>query len=237
MTGEDEGVVQVGWLGEPGRSGEEYPTLVLVHGYGSNEGDLISAMPAVGAFLPDIRAKVLAVRGFFEIPGRPGGYSWFPGDARAQPADEQIAATADRLGRLISKHTSSAVLLGFSQGMCAAITVMRRRPSLVAGLVALSGFSFDVEQPGDRWLAAEVAVGRGIPAFYGRDPADPAIPDHASAWAVGFLRRHTALEEKTYPGMGHSLSMPELADVVQFLRPLIAAPADDAESVSGQPVR
>jgi phospholipase/carboxylesterase len=223
MTIDDEGVMQIGWLGEPGRDGEHLPTLVLLHGYGSNENDLISAMPVVSAFLPDIRAEVLAVRGFFPIPGRPGGYSWFPGNAWEQPSAQRIAATADRIAGLVRERSESAVFLGFSQGMCAAITVLRRFPRLVRGLVALSGFSFDADQPGDQWLADEVRAGRGLPAFYGWDPADPAIPGYASAWALQFLRTHTALEEKTYPGMGHSLSMDEIGDVVNFLRPLIVS--------------
>ena len=45
---------------------------------------------------------------------------------------------------------------------------------------------------------------------------------YASAWALEYLRDHTRLTERSYPGMGHSLSMPEIADVVRFLRPLLA---------------
>jgi len=221
VTSDDNSVVQVNWLGEPRHDAEQVPTLVLLHGYGSNEHDLVSALPIVGALLPDISAKVLAVRGFFDIPGRPGRYSWFPGQVWVQPGQPGIAATADRLAGLVAEHTDSAVWLGFSQGMCAAIAVLRRRPRLFRGLVGLSGFSFDAEQQADNWLADEVSAGRGVPAFYGRDPADPAIPDYASAWALGFLREHTRLEERTYPRMGHSLSMEEISDVVQFLRPLL----------------
>jgi len=221
MPSDDNSVVQVNWLGERRRDGERVATLVLLHGYGSNEQDLISALPVMSALLPDVSAKVLAVRGFFDIPGSTGGYSWFPGQVFVQPVRAAIATTADRLADLISEHTESAVWLGFSQGMCAAIAVLRRRPLLFRGLVGLSGFSFDDEQPADNWLADEASAGRGVPAFYGRDPADPAIPDYASAWALGFLREHTRLEERTYPRMGHSLSMEEISDVVRFLRPLL----------------
>ena len=39
-----------------------------------------------------------------------------------------------------------------------------------------------------------------------------------------FLRTHTDLEEHSYPGMGHSVSMPEIADLTRFLRRTLPAP-------------
>jgi phospholipase/carboxylesterase len=220
MTINDRPRVEQRWLGS-GQRLTAPPTLVLLHGYGSSERDLVSVLPVVEALLPGVDAQVLAVRGAFSIAGRPGRYSWFPGDVWVQPVPEQIAEVADAVADAVAEHTESAVWLGFSQGMCAAMTVLRRRPEMVDALVALSGFSFDVDQPGDTHLARELAAGRGVPAFYGRDPADPAIPAFASAWALRYLRGHTALQEHSYPGLGHSLSMPELADVISFLGPLL----------------
>ncbi len=210
--------VEVRALGDP-RPGA--PTLVLLHGYGSSERDLVSALPVISSYLPGVSAQVLAVRGPYPIPGRPGRYSWFPGDVWVQPSPEDIGSSADRIADAVTQHCDDAVWLGFSQGMCAAVTVLRRRPELVRGLVALSGFSYEADQPGDAQLARTAAADRGIPAFYGRDPADPAIPAFASAWALRFLRTHTALQERSYPGIGHSLSMAEIADLVQFLEPLL----------------
>lgn len=220
MTETDRPRVEVRWLGN-GRQLAASPTLVLLHGYGSSERDLVSVLPVVEALLPGVDAKVLAIRGFFPIAGRPGRYSWFPGDVWVQPPPAEIGQVADTLADTVAEHTDAAVWLGFSQGMCAAMAVLRRRPELVDGLVALSGFSFDVDQPGDAQLGRDAAAGRGVPAFYGRDPADPAIPAFASAWALRYLRAHTAVQEHSYPGMGHSLSMPEIADVVAFLAPLL----------------
>ena len=220
MSRDDSPRVEVRRLGEP-QSSRSAATLVLLHGYGSNERDLLSVLPVVQALLPGVHATVLAVRGAFPVAGRSDGFSWFPGDVWVQPTAGQIAAAADRIADVVAAHTDQAVWLGFSQGMCAAITVLRRRPDLVQALVALSGFSFDVDQPGDERLARSVAAGRGVPAFYGRDPADPAIPGFASAWALRYLRTHTALQERSYPRMGHSLSMPEIADVLRFLDPFL----------------
>jgi phospholipase/carboxylesterase len=229
MTRTNAASIEVRWLGN-GQQLTDPPTLVLLHGYGSSERDLVSVLPMVEAFLPGVDAKVLAVRGSFAITGRPGRYSWFPGDVWVQPPPEQIGQVADALAAAVAEHTAAAVWLGFSQGMCAAVTVLRRHPQLVSGLVALSGFSFDVDQPGDAQLAREVAAGRGVPAFYGRDPADPAIPAFASAWALRYLRTHTALQEHSYPGMGHSLSMPEITDLTAFLGPLLRSGGADRQT-------
>lgn len=218
--------VEIGWLGASRPAGVAGPALVVLHGYGANERDLMTMLPVLGMLLPGVSAKVIAVRGFYPVQHRGRrGYSWFPGAVATQPPAAEIALVADRVAELVAQHTERAVWLGFSQGMCTAMTVLRRRPHLVAGLVALSGFSWDAGQPADDSLAAAVADGRGVPAFYGRDPADPAIPPYASAWALDYLRTHTRLEEHSYPGMGHSLSMPEIGDVVGFLRPLLSTPA------------
>lgn len=213
------GTVQVGRIGRPGPSS---PTMVVLHGYGANERDLMGMLPVLGMMLPGVDAQILGIRGFYDVVHRGrSGHSWFPGAVDTQPPDDQIAAVGDRILTMVTEHTDRAVWLGFSQGMCAAMTAVRRRPQVCAGLVALSGFSWAAGQPGDASMAAAVRAGRGIPAFYGRDPADPAIPGYASAWALDFLRDHTALTARSYPGMGHSLSMPEIADVVGFLRPLL----------------
>lgn len=214
------GTVQVGRIGRPG---PDAPTLVVLHGYGANERDLMSMLPVLGAMLPGVTATVLGIRGFYDVIHRGrSGHSWFPGAVATPPPADGIAAVGDRIVDMVTGHTDAAVWLGFSQGMCAAMTAIRRRPTVCRGLIALSGFSWVAPQPGDAAMAAAVRSGGGIPTFYGRDPADPAIPGYASAWALEFLREHTRLTERSYPGMGHSLSMPEIVDVVGFLRPLLA---------------
>jgi len=211
--------VRTGWLGVPG--GDDAPTLVLLHGNGGNNADLLALLPVMSSLLPGISVRVVSIRGAYPAARRPGGYSWFPEPVHVQPPAEVIAVQVDRLIRLIGDQAQRVVLFGYSQGMCAAILAMRRRPDLVRALVALSGFVFDAPQPGDAELSVRVRSGHGIPAFYGRDPADPAIPGFASAFALEFLRDHTALTERSYPGMGHGTSFAEVADVVAFLRTVL----------------
>ena len=208
---------QVRWLGRPVPDDRAAPTLVLLHGYGSSEADLIALMPALTLFLPGVSARVVAVRGPDPVPGR-RGHAWFPGPLLAQPPLADIARTGELVAKVVHHYAASAMLLGFSQGMAAAITTMRRHPDLVNGLVGLSGYLYDDAHPGDHQLEVMATSGHGVPAFVGYDPRDPRVPGVALRHAVTFLRTHTALEEHTYPGMGHSISMPEITDVARFLQ-------------------
>jgi phospholipase/carboxylesterase len=215
---------QVRWLGDPRPDDETVPTLVLLHGFGSSEADLAAVVPAIGMFLPGVSARVLTVRGSHPAAGR-RGYAWFPGPLMTQPPLADIARTGDVIADVIRRYTTSALLLGFSQGMAAAITTMRRHPDLVGALVGLSGYLYDDGHPGDGQLAVMAISGHGVPAFVGYDPADPRVPAVAREHAVTFLRTHSALEEHTYPGMGHSISMPEIMDAAAFLRRRLTARA------------
>ena len=87
-----------------GTRGRKVPTLVLLHGYGSNEKDLISLVPAVRMFLPGINARVIAVRASHQAPGRPRGFSWFPGSVMMQPSTAAIGATADAVADVIRRY-------------------------------------------------------------------------------------------------------------------------------------
>jgi phospholipase/carboxylesterase len=215
---------QVRWLGRPTPDDPAAATLVLLHGYGSSEADLIAVVPALALFLPGVSARVVAVRGPYPAPDR-RGHAWFPGPLMAQPPLADIARTGELIARVIRHYATSALLIGFSQGMAAAITTMRRYPDLVGGLVGLSGYRYDDAHPGDHQLQVMATSGHGIPAFVGYDPRDPRVPGVALRHAVTFLQTHTALEEHTYPGMGHSISMPEITDVAHFLRRRLAVRA------------
>lgn len=215
------------WLG-PARAADDpaTPLLVLLHGYGSHEGHMLALAPALQMFLPGVSARVLAVRGSFPATERrlAGGSAWFPGPLMEQPPAADIALVADRVAAAIRTHAAPrgpVVVAGFSQGMCTAITVLRRHPSLITGLVGLSGYLYDTVEPGDAELAVRATAGHGVPAFVGYDPADPRVPAVARQWAVDFLRTHTALTERTYPGMGHSVAPAEVMDVAGFLRSLL----------------
>lgn len=183
------------------------PLLVLLHGYGSNEGDLFGLAP----HLP-LRPVIASLR----APLRAGpGYSWYDIDG---VSNEQRAAGADAAARgilhwLDGVPTTSVGLLGFSQGGAMSIQLLRHAPERFGFAVSLAGFVVPGEAPADARLA-DLAP----PVFWGRGTDDLVIPASFVEATQRWLPHHADLTERIYEGLGHSVSEPELADVLTFLR-------------------
>jgi phospholipase/carboxylesterase len=187
------------------------PVLVLLHGYGSFEGDLLSLVDR-----PDL--ELFAPRA--PLPAGPG-FAWAPivDVGRPDPVPVQ-AITAELLAFLDSQLGTGRriALLGFSQGGLMVTQLLRARPGAFAAGVVLSGFTLAGEQPGDGELVADPP-----PVFYGRGDADQVVPADASARASTWLAAHTRLTERVYPGLAHSVSLAEQADLSAFLAEVLPA--------------
>lgn len=191
----------------PERERAGRPHLVLLHGYGSNEGDLFQLAP----YLP-LTFVIAAPRA--PLPHPMGlGFSWFPLDDGIDTADVDRAADdlADWIEQIAGK-ASRVGILGFSQGGCVGLQVLRRSPGVADALVMLAGARHPEEDPGDEAMAA-----RRPPVFSGRGTADEVIPAWRFADTADWLPEHSRLTERIYEGLGHAVSDAMLADVVTFL--------------------
>jgi phospholipase/carboxylesterase len=191
----------------PERERAGRPLLVLLHGFGSHEGDLFSLSPGLplGPVVAALRAPV---------PAGPG-FAWFsldPDVSDEQKHLEADAAAAAVLDWLDETASTSIGLLGFSQGGAIALQVMRLAPQRVQYSLVLSGFVAGDSHPGDEALAAVRP-----PVFWGRGSADPMIPgaliDRTDRW----LPNHSTLDSRIYEGLGHSIANRELHDVNTFI--------------------
>ena len=183
------------------------PLLVLLHGYGSHEGDLFGLSP----HLP-LQPVIASVR----APLRAGpGYAWYglEGETPESRSEGADAAARGLLHWLDGVQASSVGLLGFSQGGAMSIHLLRHAPERFDFAVSLAGFVVQGDAPADARLAALAP-----PVFWGRGTHDAVIPpafvDHTQSW----LPKHSTLTERIYEGLGHSVSEAELADVLTFLR-------------------
>lgn len=178
--------------------------LVLLHGYGADERDLLPIVPALGG--DDV---VVSLRGPVTLEW--GGAAWADG-----PRDEVLRgagigeAADDVLAWLdgLTETPSTVRLLGFSQGGAVALALVRRAPERFDRVVAIAGFVTDEPD----------AAAPGAPVFWGRGEADPVIPPDAVARTAGWLGTDPNATIRVYPGLGHSISQEELADVAAFLR-------------------
>lgn len=183
---------------------------VLLHGYGSNEFDLIPL------------ARELGLKGpieSFVAPQKAGnGHAWFaiergPDGSRAEPAEVDAA-----LGRLISSlavlrdlHDGhELVLLGFSQGAMMTMLAAAEHPGAFDRGIALSGALPRPLKP--------TAVGTRPQLFLGHGDGDRVVSLERGRAAEAALREAgVPLTFREYPGMGHRVDPRVVADVREWL--------------------
>ena len=191
-------------------------TAVLLHGFGSDEGDLASIGRAVLDDLP-----WLSPRGMIDLPH--GGAAWFPISTPGMPDPASVDDATGSLWDWIDETVGSAAVIvpiGFSQGGLMATQLLRTRPARVAATVVLGGFVQAAVQPADEQLSAQRPA-----VFWGRGEDDQVITAAAVARTSDWLPGHSTLTARTYPRLAHSISPAELADVRAFLGDTLAGAA------------
>jgi phospholipase/carboxylesterase len=154
-------------------AGEPEGALVLLHGRGTSEHDLV---PLLDDLDPDRRLVGVTPRGPLELP--PGGAHWYvvrrvgyPEPDSFIPTFERLTAWFDALPEAIGVAPERIVLGGFSQGaaMSYALGLGEGRPR-PAGLIALSGFMPTVDG-----LTLALDGLDGYPVAIGHGSLDPVI--------------------------------------------------------------
>ena len=196
-------------------AGAPQGALVLLHGRGTDEHDLL---PLADALDPQRRLVAVTPRGPLTLPGQPGAH-WYAVPRVGFPDEQTFAATYARLASWLDALPdafgvpwSRTVLGGFSQGaaMSFALGLGPDRPA-PAGILALSGFIPSV--PGYE----PVLAGReGFPVALGHGAADPVIPvTFAHAARERLLAAGADLLYRETPGMPHTIDpgfVPALRD-------------------------
>jgi phospholipase/carboxylesterase len=184
------------------------PLLVLLHGYGSHEGDLFQLSPRLplGSVVASVRAPI----------SENGGWAWYPLQGRlgVDPSTTEANAAADALlDWLDTLQYASVSLLGFSQGAAVSLQAMRRAPTRFTSVVALSGCVVDGDEAGDTELAT-----LRPPVFWGRGTHDMRLPDSRIEATDAWLPQHSTPTVRIYEDLGHAISSDELTDISAFLR-------------------
>lgn len=127
-----------------GNSDLDAPLVVLLHGRGSNERDII----ALAGNLPD-RFAYAAVRAPI---AEGGGYAWFANRGIGRPVTESLADTMAWFGTWLDDVAPAGgrpvVLIGFSGGAAFAGGLVLDNPTRYAGAAILSGtLPFDAGVP------------------------------------------------------------------------------------------
>jgi phospholipase/carboxylesterase len=173
-------------------AGDPAGLLILHHGRGADESDLIALADVLD---PERRLHVVTPRGPLTLPGWPG-YHWYtvprvgyPDPATFDDAYRELAAFHDETWDRTGVAPEQTVLGGFSMGsvMSYALGLGGDRP-VPAGILAFSGFIPTVEgwQP-------DLASRRALPVFITHGRHDPIMD-------VVFARRaHELLDSAGLP--------------------------------------
>lgn len=199
------------------------PLLLLLHGRGSNEHDLLGLHPG----LPE-DAIVVSPRAPF--PGGPwgygDGYAWYrylggvtpeaaPFEGSIQALDQFVAALPD----LMPVKPGPIIVGGFSQGGTTALGFALLHRDKVDGLLMFSGFL-----PTHPAVQASIAAAAGLPVFWGHGTADPMIPFQRGVEGRRTLREAGAVVTSGDYPIGHGIDPRELADATTWLEALRAVP-------------
>lgn len=187
--------------------GKQVPTLVLLHGYGSNMQDLFGLQP----YLPAM--NLVCFQAPKDIGG--GGYAWYDihWDHGTKIIDEsEVASAAGLVGQNITSWLHQyelegpVICGGFSQGAILSLAILKGGFD-AAGYVLMSGYMLP-EWRSEHWDIQ-------VPVLQTHGTMDHVIPfDWAKLGAE--LMESEFFSFKSYP-MAHNLNAECIADVQQFL--------------------
>jgi len=206
----------------PDKSKNAYPTIVALHGRGTDEYDLLPLIEALGlhdALLVAPRAPLL-----FNPGGFTGGYAWYEFGEEGTPDPTTFQASLEILRRFLGEIKKSypvdsgqILLLGFSQGTVMAYAAGLLDPSMIRGIAALSGYV-----PHRSGVPLKLHDLNSLPIFISHGAWDEIIPVEFARESVELLK--TAGAEVLYREylMGHEVHEETLRDLSAWTRRLIA---------------
>jgi len=194
---------------EPTEKVAHPPLIVLLHGSGADERDMIS----LWRDLPQ-DFVVVSPRAPFADAG--GGWRWY----RKTSRDADIAVSrkivdliVDTAVKRFDADPARVYLGGFSQGAVMTYEVALRAPGRFRGAVVLSGTLFPSALAG----LPKAELGREA-VFIGHGTADPRIPFASATTARSALERlGVPVAFHAYPGMLHTTGDAETRDLAGWL--------------------
>src|SRR5204863_2441092 len=150
--------------------------------------------------------------------------TWYPNSflARTDTNEPYLSSALASLEHTLAQLTQAGIpeertlLLGFSQGACLTLEFAARHARRYAGVFGLSGGL--IGPPGTPRDYS--GTFDGTPVFLGCSDVDAHIPvERVHESADVFRAMGAAVDERIYPGMGHTVTGDEIATVTRILHP------------------
>lgn len=186
--------------------------VILVHGRGGSAEDMLGLAEEAG--LTDVAW----------LAPQAAGHSWYPYSflspiERNEPGITSGLRTLERLIEELAQGGLPAervALMGFSQGACLSLEFAARHARRYAAVVGLSGGL--IGPPGT--ARDDQGSLAGTPVFLGCSDIDAHIPVERVRESADVFRALAAdVDERVYPGMGHTVNADELGAIRVLLGP------------------
>lgn len=198
-------------------SGSRYPTILALHGRGSNEHDLIGLAP----YLPEDLLWV-SPRGPHKLGN--DSYEWYRVKTIGNPDLQQVILALEKLDRFVNEIVSSypidpqkLFLLGFSQGSLLSMCYTLGRPYRIAGVIAQSGYIPTGVSNSTGWQIKEADV-KDKPFLLTHGEQDTMIPIDWARTSRDLLQSLGIYLSYYEFQMGHQVSSESLTVVSTWLK-------------------
>lgn len=194
---------------------QEYPAVILLHGFGASMNDLAGLSPAIdrsGYLYLFPNAPIQMQIGYGMT-----GYAWTPpgqsgGEDAATRAEELLVGFFDEATERHGLVEGDMVMGGFSQGGMMTYRFGLRRPDMFAGLVILSG-----RVPTPEILADNLPEHRDQPIFVAHGTEDEVISVEAARESRDFLVSQRYSPKYREYLMAHEINQNVITDLKRWL--------------------
>ncbi|MDE3057234.1 MAG: alpha/beta hydrolase [Bacteroidota bacterium] len=192
---------------------KQSPALILLHGRGADENDLLGLAPEL-----DERLMLFSVRAPYPFPF--GGFAWFDLDEQGNADPKMFMESYNRLFAFLDEITTTHAidtkkifLMGFSMGTIMAYAMALTKPERFAGVIVQSGFLREIPELELKWNELQ-----HCPFIITHGIQDTIIP---VTWAqktrdMFAARSNAEVVYKEYQ-MGHQISDASVASVMEWL--------------------
>ena len=200
-------------------SGDSYPLMIMLHGFGANMQDLAGLAPAINS-TGYIYACPNAPIPFQLGPGQTG-FGWMTPRGGGTPEEtansvKLVGDFFDDIFNELNVMPGQAMLLGFSQGGGMTYRCGLNRADEFAGLVALSATLPDQEE-----LASGLPEGRNQPIFIAQGRYDQMVSEDTAHSAKAFLESNGYTPDFHLYDMGHEINNSVLQDLVPWVNKVL----------------
>jgi phospholipase/carboxylesterase len=197
------------------------PVLIVLHGYGADECDLLSIAEAIA---PDYLTISLRA----PIALSQGGFAWYhltqtesglhPDDLCRHESEDAVARNLSAIIEREGGDPENIIFMGFSQGAAICYSLLVTYQLENYGLTARASINMSGYLPRDILGALERKHFNGLPFFISHGEFDDLIPPMAMNEAEDLLTLHGAVVTTQLYGAGHGVLPETIDDIAEWMK-------------------